>query len=341
MENLTNEQIIDIINFYKLCGITEDMYLSADRVLDLFTLLGISPEYDENGERKLTVYEQLGIAPKFRDGKEVPIIFAIKHKISKIIKDKRFASVNFVFVGAGEKKKDKTILNQLKKDYFSAVSNGNMSEATRIYDMIDLMTGGKADYFIAVQYNCVKFYKKMQKQLLIDMFANFVILMILTHEEEFKNGVVKFDKLYKSFMEKEVKKFSLFQFGGNSISAPKLSNITVNFSNGETERTKKITIKTSAKQKGEKIEEKFTEEIKLPEEENQNNLISFVKSKINVKINHLKDNLSKISKQKERRENEERLLEDQKLKQQEFLFEQTKINETNKSEKVLSVLENN
>ena len=47
MENLTNEQIVDIINFYKLCGITDDMYLSREGVLDLFTKLWDDNEGNE------------------------------------------------------------------------------------------------------------------------------------------------------------------------------------------------------------------------------------------------------------------------------------------------------
>ena len=88
MENLTNEQIVDIINFYKQCGISEDMYLSRNGVLDLFSLIGIAPEFDEQGNRIPTVYEQLSIAPVFRDKHEVPIVFAIKHKVSKVYKPK-------------------------------------------------------------------------------------------------------------------------------------------------------------------------------------------------------------------------------------------------------------
>ena len=205
MENLTNEQIVDIINFYKECGISEDMYLSSNGVLDLFTLLGISPEFDEQGNRLPTVYEQLSIAPVFREGKEVPIIFSIKHKVSKINKQFKTDSTIFSYVSDKEPENDRDILNKFKQDYFTAMLSGNLIEATRLYDMIDMMTGGQADYFIGVQFNSVKFYKKMQKQLLIDMFANFVILMILSKKNKFKEGLLKADKLYKAFVEKELK----------------------------------------------------------------------------------------------------------------------------------------
>lgn len=337
MENLTNEQIVDIINFYKLCGITEDMYLSSDKVIDLFTLLGIKPEYDENGDRKLTVYEQLEIAPKFKDGKEVPIVFSIKHKVTKVAKNANSdIGQKFTYLGKSKNAKDKSILNKLKQDYFSAISNGNLNEATRLYDVIDLMTGGKADYFIAVQYNCVKFYKKMQKQLLIDMFANFVILMVLSQKQTIKNGVVKFDKLYKSFVEKQL---SYGGFAGTNITVPKLSNVTVSVNtNGEDQ---KLTIKTSASKKGVKLEEKTVEQIKLPDVE-EKEIGSFIKSKINIKLNHLREKLTRRLEQTqvEKQENElEKSKELEKIeeKKQESNFVKSNFN---KQEKFFSVLEN-
>ena len=118
MENLTNEQIVDIINFYEACGISEDMYLTPNGVLDLFSLLGISPEFDEYGNRLPTVYEQLSIAPIFEEGKEVPIVFAIKHKVSKVCKDPKVDNTTFSYVADKEISDEREILNSLKKDYF-------------------------------------------------------------------------------------------------------------------------------------------------------------------------------------------------------------------------------
>lgn len=286
MENLTNEQIIDIINFYKFCGISEDMYLSCEGVLDLFTLLGIKPEYDESGERIPTVYEQIGIAPIFRDKKEVPIVFAIKHKVSKIHKQALETS-SFTFKGAKELTSDKAILLRFKQDYFSAFYSGNLSEASRLYDMIDLLTGGKADEFIGIQFNAVKFYKKMKKQLLIDMFANFVILMVLSKSSNIKEGVVQFDKLYKSFMKQNFSKSS-FEFGGVKSSFPKLDNITVKIDDGYD--TKKITVKmTSKKNKT----EKKSEETQNQEDKQKDTLVSEIKTQVAVKFKKIKDSFLK------------------------------------------------
>lgn len=289
MENLTNEQIVDIINFYKSCGISEDMYLSSNGVLDLFTLLGISPEYDEFGNREPTVYEQLSIAPIFREGKEVPIVFAMKHKVSKVSKNPKVDNTTFSYVADKEISDEKMILNTLKRDYFSALVNGNLNEATRLYDMIDALTGGDADDFIGIQFNCVKFYKKMQQQLLIDMFANFIILMILSKSGSLKDGIVKFDKLYKAFVQKEIQSGNFGLSGSSAV--PNLSNVTVSI-HGEDE-TKKVMVKTSAKVAG-KTEKITVDEMIKPEDENKpQDIISFIRSKINLKVSKIKDHLEK------------------------------------------------
>lgn len=285
MENLTNEQIVDIINFYKMCGISEDMYLSRKGVLDLFSLIGISPEFDEQGNRIPTVYEQLEIAPMFRDGKEVPIVFAIKHKISKVHKSKpedKISTDKFTFNGSKEQVSDKVILNKLKQDYFSAIANGNLNEATRIYDIIDKITGGKADYFIGVQYNCVKFYKKMQKQLLIDMFANFVILMILNKKYSVKEGIIKFNKLYKAFVQKQLESGNFGLISNESMKIPEINKITISVS--EDEKIKASNVKAEAS-KAPKVQDVSSQGV-----QNTQTFASFVKEKIGLKLNRIKKN---------------------------------------------------
>ncbi len=285
MENLTNEQIIDIINFYKMCGISEDMYLSRNGVLDLFSLIGISPEFDEQGNRLPTVYEQLEIAPVFRDGKEVPIVFAIKHKISKVHKPKpeeKISTDKYTYGGVKEQVSDKVILNKLKQDYFSAIVNGNLNEATRIYDIIDKITGGKADYFIAVQYNSVKFYKKMQKQLLIDMFANFVILMILNKKYSVKEGIVKFNKLYKAFVQKQLESGNFGLISNQSMKVPEIKKITISVSEDEKIKASNVKAEIAKKQKA--------QENLIQTVQNTQTFASFVKEKIGLKLNRIKKN---------------------------------------------------
>lgn len=289
MENLTNEQIVDIINFYESCGISEEMYLTPNGVLDLFTLLGISPEYDEFGNREPTVYEQLSIAPVFREGKEVPIVFAIKHHVSKVSKNPKLDSTTFSYVADKEIEDEKVILNSLKKDYFSALLSGNLMEATRLYDMIDVLTGGDADNFIGIQFNCVKFYRKMQQQLLIDMFANFIILMVLSKSSSLKEGIVKFDKLYKAFVQKEIQSGNFGLSGGSSI--PTISNVTVSV-HGEDE-TKKVSVKTSAKVAGKTEKITIDEVVHQENEDKPRDIISFIRSKINLKVNKIKDHFEK------------------------------------------------
>ena len=172
-------------------------------------------------------------------------------------------------------------MNKLKQDYFSAIANGNLSEATRIYDIIDKITGGKADYFIAVQYNSVKFYKKMQKQLLIDMFANFVILMILSEKHSIKDGIVKFNKLYRAFIQKELGSGNFGLIRNKSIKAPEISKITIRVS--EDRKIKGSNVKAGVVKNPNPVQTENNQENK----ENQS-FVSFVKEKINHKLSKLK-----------------------------------------------------
>ena len=322
MENLTNEQIVDIINFYKECGVSEDMYLSRNGVLDIFSLIGMTPKFDEQGNRELTVYELLEIPPVFRDKKEVPIVFAIKHKVSKVYKpkdDDKISTDKYTYAGSKEQVNDKVILNKLKQDYFSAIVNGNLSEATRLYDIIDKITGGKADYFIAVQYNNVKFYKKMQKQLLIDMFANFVILMILSGKHSIKDGIVKFNKLYRAFIQKELGNGNFGLIKNKSIKAPEISNITIRISDDRK-------IKGSNVKAGLVKSANANQNEKQQEPQESQTFVSFVKEKINHKLNKLKKSF------------EERIFSDSKRK-----FMETEISQKDsgfrKSEQTAKILE--
>ena len=285
MENLTNEQIVEIINFYKMCGIPEDMYLSSDGVLDLFALLGIKPEFDEDGRRLLTPYEYLEIPPKFDNGREVPIIFAIKHHVSKIHKFEDKKPTTYTYVSPKELSDDKIILNKFKADYFSAVANGNMMEASRIYDLIDRITGGQADDFIGINYNCVKFYKKMQQQLMMDIFTNFVIVQILNKKASIQEGIVKIDKLYKEFVAKELKNFKLSFAGRKKMKMPKISKMVVNVA-GDNENKKVVATsqKNLKKQESQNMQQNMGIQNIDSEQPDTKGLISLIKRKVRGKI---------------------------------------------------------
>jgi hypothetical protein len=203
MENLTNEQIIDIIEFYKLCGIADETYLSKDGALDLFTLLKFKPEFDDDGNRVLTPYELLEIIPKVENGEEVPIVFAIKNRVKKVSHNPERAGT-FTYVG-GREIDSLEVLNKFKHDYYNAVAEGNVSEASRIFDLIDNLTSGHGEEFIGINYNAEMFYIKMKRQLLIDLFANFLILRIMNRKSQVKEGLLKADKLYKEFVEQQKK----------------------------------------------------------------------------------------------------------------------------------------
>jgi hypothetical protein len=160
----------------------------------------------------------------------------------------------------------------------------------------------------------------MQQQLLIDMFANFVILMILSKKNLLKDGIVKLDKLYKAFVQKEIENSGLGLVGG--AIAPKLSNISVSVKDDDV--TKKVVIKTSTKVAGKKEKIVVQESIKTEDENKPQDIISFIKSKINSKVNKIREHFDKNF---QKDENKPKVEE--------------KINHNmNKSDKTASVLEN-
>lgn len=296
MENLTNEQIIDIIKFYEKCGVSEETYLSKDGALDLFTLLKIKPEFDEDGNRKLTPYELLEVLPKFEDGHEVPIVFAIKHKAKKVVHG---GAVSGEFTFAGARKSDSMdILNKFKQDYFNAMDALNVSEATRIFNLIDKLTGGHAEEVLGVKYNYEMFYIKMKRQLLIDLFANFLILRIMNRKSQVKEGVVKADKLYKEFVDSQEKQLTEagIGIGGN---APVLEdvNIVITQESEDDEEEKKTEF--SSEKLNQSVAKQTQEVVK--QHTIAENIESFIKEKFE-KIKTIRKNFGIESEKQEQKE---------------------------------------
>lgn len=295
MENLTNEQIINIIEFYKMCGIADETYLSKDGALDLFTLLKFKPEFDEDGNRLLTPYELLEIIPKVENGEEVPIVFAIKNRVKRVSHNPMRLGT-FTYVG-GRESDSLEVLNKFKQDYFSAVAEGNISEASRVFDLINKLTSGHAEEFIGINYNCEMFYIKMKRQLLIDLFANFLILRIMNRKSQVKEGLIRADKLYKEFVEQQ-KKNDEESLDMLSAGTPIIENFDIVIPDeleddefSQENNNSKINVSVS-KQTQEVIKNNtIVEQIE-----------SFIKNKIEKKIKNLKKPLSSDAKQDEKQE---------------------------------------
>ena len=81
MSKFTNKQIFEI---YNTMGVSDPKFFNEKKIVNLFKLLNIEPQFDDAGKRILTPYEILGVLPQIVDNKEKPIVFAIKHKVSKI-----------------------------------------------------------------------------------------------------------------------------------------------------------------------------------------------------------------------------------------------------------------
>lgn len=235
MDNFSEEVLTEVLKFYKAIGLKKSDFLKADNILGMYQILGIKPEFDENGNRRLTPYEILGVPPIIVNGKEVPIVFAIKNKSKKV---KRIGKtegpiVDFVYKNKKVQEKD-SLLEQLKKQYIQALLAGDEELAAQFLQMIDELTGGRSVEVLHSFYDYTKFYRRMKKQLLIDLFNHFFLLYMLQNSVNIKNGVIKKGKVYKAFRDEynrerqeEIADFQMGQklLGGKG--GPKISKIAV------------------------------------------------------------------------------------------------------------------
>lgn len=195
MDNSLN---IELENFYESIGLQPKQFKSKDS-LNIFKMMGFEPKFNANGERVLTPYEILGVLPQFENGKEKPIVFAIKNRTARIGKYEGLQT-NFIYK-PGKVKDQKSILSTLKTNYKRAVFEGNQDQASSILESIEALTGRDASEFIGSFYDYSKYYRKMKKQLLIDMFAHFFLMYIRSTIKSIKKGVIYKNKVYKPFKE--------------------------------------------------------------------------------------------------------------------------------------------
>ncbi len=182
---------------YAEMGISPKAFSKDGKALDIFSLLKIKPRVNEDNKRVITPYEILGVPPQFDDeGNEIPIVFAIKNPIFKVSKTKD-SFFQFIYKPDKEKSED-SVIDTLKFNYKKALFSGNDADAEMYFKLLDEASGGKAKEILADFYNYTKFYKKMKKQLLIDIFAHF-FLMYVSKKSTVKNGITKKGKLFRAY----------------------------------------------------------------------------------------------------------------------------------------------
>ena len=232
MNKLTNKQIILL---YKKMGISSPKFLDDKNVVNLFKILKIEPQYDQAGNRLKTPYEILGVLPKFKNNKEVPIIFAIKKRISKI-GNYQGKTTKFVYK-YNKVKEEKNILQTIKERYRAAIFAGNDALADNCLSMIGTLSKDELREFKDSFYDYSKFYKRMKKQLLIDLFSHFFLKYIENISSIIKNGIIKKQKIYKPYKENKmaslsdaseknlnVSQIDLIQFGMQNIKKVVINN---------------------------------------------------------------------------------------------------------------------
>ena len=197
MVKFTSEKIAE---FYKRVGLSKAEFFVGKKPVNLFKILKADPETDENGDRVKTPYEMLGVFPKFVDGVEVPIVFAIKNRVLGIGKYEGEIK-DFVYISQ-KVKEEKTIIQTLKEKYRAAIFAGDEETADSCLDMISNLSAEEAREFKDSFYDYTKYYKRMKRQLLIDLFAHFFLQLVQERASVVKKGIVKKDKLYKAYKTK-------------------------------------------------------------------------------------------------------------------------------------------
>lgn len=226
----------EAINFFKFLELPENRFMVNGKVVDIYTILGFEPEFRSDGTRKLTPYELIGIPPQFYpDGRERPIVFCLKNKVRKLGKyegeNKEFFKIS------GRSKERVTTLDELKSRYKTAVYEGREYDALEILKVIDEMTNGNAEEFLRSFFNSRKFYKKMRKQLIIDLFAHFFMVFCMSHKRV-KSGIMTTTKIFRPYREEssqesieDIDEMSVVDYSAN-IPDSQLETITFQSFNG-------------------------------------------------------------------------------------------------------------
>lgn len=196
MSDISNSEVVD---FYSQgMGLTQYSFIKNGRIRNIYDILGIKPKVDDRGKRELTPYEILKVPPQMEMGKEIPIVFAIKNRVGKI---GRYDGNEYVYTYQSKKvKTEATLLQTLKSNYKKAVFEGDEEQAYRILQMYDKVSGGKAKEFLESFFDYTKFYRRMKKQLLIDLFAHFFLMqMDQPKTKTLKMGALKKNRSIRPF----------------------------------------------------------------------------------------------------------------------------------------------
>jgi len=247
MEEFSEEQISKMLKFYQDIGLSTNDFLKVDNVLDIYRILGIVPEFDENGNRKLTPYEILGVPPIIVNGREIPIVFAIKNKTKRTKKIGKIDGEIVSFVYKNKRVRDKdSVLEELKKQYIQALIAGDEELAEQFLKLIDEYTGGRSVDVLISFYDYTKFYRRMKKQLMIDLFNHFFLMFMMQTNLAMKEGVFEQGKLYKAYRDDDrIKRMEEIDFKVSKDllgkkGGPRLSKIRVSRGDEEISRTKVV-----------------------------------------------------------------------------------------------------
>lgn len=251
---------------YKKMGVTADKYLKGGNVRNIYDFLGIVPKFNDNGERQQTPYEILGVLPNIEGATEKPIVFFVRNKIKNLKPVKTSNHLDLSFSKEKNLKKTDELILFAIKCYKIAISQNNQSEADRYFELLDSLTGGKAKHYISSGYDYTKFYRRMKKQLIIDLFSHYFLLYIMQKKSIVKAGLVIKNKKFHPF------EFKQQTNSLNSDDMPQIKSIRIDNIGSETLQTNDF------------IEEDLSQKI-MPEVKNKEQLSAEIKDNISKQQN--------------------------------------------------------
>lgn len=199
MASITNDVSEVAASGYEKMGVTADKFLEGGNVKNIFDFLGIAPEFDDNGQRMQTPYEVLGVLPNIDGDIEKPIVFFVRNKIKNLKPVKTQNHLNLAYSKEKNNTKTDELILFAIKGYKTAVEQNNQAEADRYFELLEKLTGGKAKHYISDGYDYTKFYKKMKKQLIIDLFSHYFLLYLMQKKSIIKAGLVIKNKRFHAF----------------------------------------------------------------------------------------------------------------------------------------------
>ena len=152
-----------LVEFLKSVGLKEKDCLVNGEVIDLFKLLKFKPKINDDGSRTLSPYEILRVSPKFRNGKEIPIVFAIKNRAKSIGKYKGQELVYYYNQNVAKNEKTIIEIDNVQEQQLNKLRNHTMHHSMLLFGQAHNLKEAK-DNFKSLEKQLNAFVKLLPEE---------------------------------------------------------------------------------------------------------------------------------------------------------------------------------